>query len=97
VLPQKTASTAATRWGIDHEEEARQTYVTLTASQHDNLKVEQCGFIINPSFPEVGASPDGLIHCTCCGKGCLEIKCTYKHQNNSIMQACTDDSTFVLS
>ncbi|XP_077058645.1 uncharacterized protein LOC143711198 [Siphateles boraxobius] len=94
--PKKTASTAAIRWGIDHEEEARQTYVTLTASQHDNLKVEQCGFIINPSFPEVGASPDGLIHCTCCGKGCLEIKCTYKHQNNSILQACTDDSNFCL-
>ncbi|CAM4602369.1 unnamed protein product [Leuciscus chuanchicus] len=94
--PKKTASTAAIRWGIDHEEEARQTYVTLTGSQHDNLKVEQCGFIINPSFPEVGASPDGLIHCTCCGKGCLEIKCTYKHQNNSIQQACTDDSNFCL-
>uniref|UniRef100_A0A9J7YVT9 PHD-type domain-containing protein n=1 Tax=Cyprinus carpio carpio TaxID=630221 RepID=A0A9J7YVT9_CYPCA len=51
---------------------------------------------IDPLFPEVGASPDGLIHCTCCGKGCLEIKCTFKHRNNSILQACADDSTFCL-
>uniref|UniRef100_A0A3B1ITU5 YqaJ viral recombinase domain-containing protein n=1 Tax=Astyanax mexicanus TaxID=7994 RepID=A0A3B1ITU5_ASTMX len=73
--PKKTATTAAIKWGIDHEEEARQAYVKLTATQHENLNVEKCGFIINPSFPEVGASPDGFINCTCCGKGCPGIKC----------------------
>ncbi|KAG9260834.1 uncharacterized protein LOC125804596 [Astyanax mexicanus] len=94
--PKKTATTAAIKWGIDHEEEARQAYVKLTATQHENLNVEKCGFIINPSFPEVGASPDGFINCTCCGKGCLEIKCTFKYQNNFIMQACAGDSNFCL-
>lgn len=94
--PKKTATSAAIRWGIDNEGTARQVYVTMAAPHHTNLKVEQCGFIINPLFPEVGASPDGLIHCTCCGKGCLEIKCTFKHRNNSILQACADDSTFCL-
>ncbi|KAI2644138.1 Alkaline nuclease [Labeo rohita] len=75
---------------------ARQVYVTLTAPQNTHLKVEQCGFIIYPSFPEVGASPDGLIQCTCCGKGCLEIKCTIKHSDSSILQTCADDSNFCL-
>ncbi|KAF4103621.1 hypothetical protein G5714_016504 [Onychostoma macrolepis] len=94
--PKKTATSSAIGWGIDNEETARQAYVSLKAPQHMNLKVEQCGFIINPLFPEVGASPDGLIHCTCCGKGCLEIKCTFKHRNSSILQACADESTFCL-
>lgn len=60
---------------------ARQAYVTKTASRHGNQKVEQCGFIINPCFPEVVALPYGLIHCTCLGKGCLEIKCTFTHRH----------------
>ncbi|KAL4112365.1 hypothetical protein QTP88_016173 [Uroleucon formosanum] len=30
--------------------------------------------VINPSLPYLGASPDGIINCDCCGKGCLEIK-----------------------
>lgn len=94
--PNKSATTAAIRWGIEHEEEGRQAYITVMAPQHENLKVEQSGFKLNPSFPEVGASPDGLIHCTCCGKGCLEVKCTFKHCNTHILQACEDDMNFYL-
>lgn len=78
------------KWGIDNEENARQTFITMTAPKHENLTVEQSGFVINPSFPEVGASPDGLTHCTCCGKGCLEVKCPSKHRDNTILQACED-------
>ena len=40
------------------------------------------GVVDNPIFPHLGASPDGLIPCDCCGKGLLEIKCPYsvRHQ-----------------
>uniref|UniRef100_A0AAZ1XLR1 YqaJ viral recombinase domain-containing protein n=1 Tax=Oreochromis aureus TaxID=47969 RepID=A0AAZ1XLR1_OREAU len=44
--------------------------------QHRELKVDKCGFIINPAFPELG---------------CVEIKCPYKHRNNNLLQACEDD------
>ncbi|XP_077553350.1 uncharacterized protein LOC144168189 [Haemaphysalis longicornis] len=27
------------------------------------------------------ASPDGLVECSCCGRGVLEIKCPCKHRN----------------
>ena len=30
----------------------------------------------------VGASPDGLVSCTCCGNGILEIKCPYSVRNS---------------
>ena len=29
------------------------------------------------AYPFLGASPDGLVCCSCCGKGLLEIKCPY--------------------
>ena len=27
--------------------------------------------------PYLGASPDGIINCNCCGKGVLEVKCPF--------------------
>ena len=39
--------------------------------------ITDSGLVINPKFPHLGASPDGLIACDCCGLGCLEIKCPY--------------------
>ena len=35
------------------------------------------GFVIDQHHPEIGASPDGVIQCDCCGEGSLEVKCPY--------------------
>ncbi|KAL3859354.1 hypothetical protein ACJMK2_009579 [Sinanodonta woodiana] len=35
------------------------------------------GLVIHITLPEIGASPDGIISCECCGVGSLEIKCPY--------------------
>lgn len=32
---------------------------------------------MHSAYPYLGASPDGLTHCNCCGEGLLEIKCPY--------------------
>ena len=29
--------------------------------------------------PRLGASPDGVVQCECCGNGVLEIKCPYMY------------------
>ena len=42
------------------------------------------GFVINPSQPHLGASPDELVSCDCCGQGVLEIKCPYSHCSNTL-------------
>ena len=39
------------------------------------------GLHINAQYPHLGASPDGLISCACCGDELLEIKCAYSKQN----------------
>lgn len=33
------------------------------------------GFFISMETPQVGASPDGIIHCSCHGWAAIEIKC----------------------
>ena len=67
-------TTVATRWGCSHEKTAMKAYQTKHASQHVNVKVDSCGFVINDEHSFIGASPDGLISCDCCGDGVIEIK-----------------------
>lgn len=50
------------KWGREKENTARDTYITQTELRHRDMKAELCGFIINPSFPELGATPDALLH-----------------------------------
>lgn len=48
---------------------------------HENFKCELTGVILNECYPHLGSSPDGIVNCSCCGKGCLEIKCLAKYEN----------------
>ena len=56
----------ATSLGCKHERTARDAYVTLKKKDHHNFSVRECGLFIDPSYPHLGASPDGIITCTCC-------------------------------
>ena len=70
--------TAATKWGCEHEQIARSKYCSLYSGTHEKFSVAECGFFIPPSFAFMGASPDGLISCLCCGDGLCEVKvCIY--------------------
>ncbi|XP_077862804.1 uncharacterized protein LOC144344897, partial [Saccoglossus kowalevskii] len=70
-------STTATKWGCDHEKAAREDYSEFMSMSHEKFQVKDSGLVIDPEFPHVGASPDGIICCDCCGSGVLEIKCPY--------------------
>ena len=89
-------NTAATRWGCDHKKLARDHYYCVMAQQYEKLIIEDSGFVINPSWPHVGASPDGVIHCMCCGKGTLEIKCSFCHRDEN-MEAVAQDKRSCLT
>ena len=67
----------ATDWGIKYEDTARQTYFSLCSELHADFQLSDCGLIMNSEYPRFGTSPDGLVTCSCCGDGCLEIKCPY--------------------
>ena len=50
--------------------------------------------MINPDYPHIGASPDGIVMCDCCGLGILEIKCPYICRDQSFADAIMNDKTF---
>lgn len=43
---------------------------------HQHFTAAQSGIIFNSAYPAMGASPDGVIHYSCCPNGCLEVKCS---------------------
>lgn len=57
------------KYGIEHEEEAAQQYV-----QQFGRNVFPVGFVINPSLPHLGCSPDRRVYDATWGL--LEINCS---------------------
>ena len=64
-------------------------------STHKDLVVSQCGLYIDESRPYIAATPDGLIWCSCCGKGVLEIKCPYSYRDVPVEKMASEASTFL--
>ena len=56
----------AIRWGIENEGIAREAYTTKMQLEHRGVRVRCCGLTINPDYPVLGASPDGIFSCNCC-------------------------------
>ena len=94
-LPQPVS--VAMKHGKAMEPHAKRNYKAVISLRHKGFKVNECGLFISKDYPFLGASPDLLTSCTCCGKGICEIKCpesikdqiptfeNYKHlvKNNS--------------
>ena len=59
-------SSAAMQWGTETEPQARMAYEIMTGAT-----VIETGFVLHPTIPGFGASPDGLID----DNGLVEIKC----------------------
>ena len=62
-------------------------------NQHDDFTMSSSGFVLNPEWPHLGASPDGIVNCSCCGRGVLEVKCPYTHRYNSVQDIARDSSS----
>ena len=51
----------ATDWGNENENDARhKLYCEYMSKSHVNHSVNLSGLILNPEFPYLGASPDGI-------------------------------------
>ncbi|KAJ1520333.1 hypothetical protein ONE63_004531 [Megalurothrips usitatus] len=69
--------------GKKKEPLAREAYTLEMRKTHANFRVKEVGYFNIPQFVYLGASPDGLTKCDCCGKGMVEIK-TRKRASNEI-------------
>lgn len=83
-------SSAALDFGKTHEPIARQLYVNDYVKTHKGVNIIQAGLFIDHENSFLGASPDGVVSCKCCGEGLLEIKCSFSHQNQTPIQVCED-------
>ncbi len=60
------------------------------------MNVSDCGLCVHPDFPYLGASPDGVVECDCCGRGVIEIKCPFSCRERSFSKASEDSPSFCL-
>ena len=58
--------------------------------------MRDAGLVLNPKWPHIGASPDGAISCSCCGRGVVEIKCPYCRRSDDILDTIAHDKNFCL-
>lgn len=89
-------SIPALQWGKTSESIAMQSYIGQMTCQHVNFKIQKCGLFVNPKMPHLGASPDGLCICDCCGMGIIEIKSLFKHKEEIIKNIPLKDKMFCL-
>lgn len=72
-------------WGIRNEGNDVECYKQhMEAEGHENLNINLVGLLVNVKWPQFGASPDRLVFCECCLRGCLEVKCPYLLEINNI-------------
>ena len=71
-----------TKYGLAMELIARKDYINQVRNNHQNLTVEETGLFVSKEFSFLGASHDGLVHCTCHGRGLTEIKCPSNHKES---------------
>ena len=50
------------------------TQMGMYTKTHEGLDIAQAGLFVDAQQPYVGASPDGIVKCSCCSKGVLEVK-----------------------
>ena len=88
-------STRATKWGCKHEKDALLAYKKQSLKLHQEMSVTPTGFHIHPKHPFLGATPDALVNCKCCGSGTVEVKCPLCAEQSSFEDAVTN-GTFCL-
>ena len=72
----------------------REEYLKIASKTHTSLKYKSAGFHVNVQYPHLGATPDGVIECECCGTGVIEIKCPYKYRQHKLCDIA--DQSFYL-
>jgi len=68
-----------------------QVYANIKCGHKDSA-VNKSGLLIDREYPCIGASPDGIVTCECCGKGVLEIQCPYKFKEVALQDAFKDNT-----
>lgn len=99
ILRPMQVNTAATQYGIENENLAKERALAALQQSHRNGRLEECGLMISPEHPFLGCSPDGVFRCDCHEPALLEVKCLYNLRDAnpaSIVAEGQKEKTFCL-
>lgn len=82
----------ALKYGRNMEDDAIDTFFDIFKGSHKGARIHKCGLFLAKNAPFLGASPDRIIECSCCGRSCLEVKCPF-----SIRHTTPTDSSIKIS
>jgi len=80
----------ATEWGCKHEKDALALFTDRISKCHQNVYIKSCGLFLSPEHPYIGASPDAIMTCDCCGISPVEIKCPFCIKSSVLADAADD-------
>lgn len=87
-------SVPALQWGIQNESAAIEKFSDVFAPQHMNLEVLKCGLKLGGANCFLGATPDGIVTCSCHPSSLLEVKCPFSlRETDSLTQAISNKGT----
>ena len=66
----------------------------MMKKDHSSFEVTECGLIIDPMFPFLGATPNGLVICACCGNDSLEIKSPFSCRKKELKEVAEENTRF---
>ena len=67
----------ALKYGRTMEVNALNSFFEAIKGEHQELKFKECGLFLDSMYPFIGASPDSMMTCKCCGRVSIEVKCPY--------------------
>ena len=60
-----------------------------------NSQLMNVFFFISLTVPYIVASSDALVSCSCCGKGCLEIRCSFDSREMFVFEIMNCDDSYL--
>ena len=75
----------ACEYGQQHEADALRIFTDNMKITYPLFELQKSGLVLDTENPFIGASPDGIISCSCCGKGVVEVKCPFSCRDNKII------------
>ena len=80
------------KYGGKNEKKAKELHSSSVMSRNKDVILYPSGFVINPAFPFLGTSPDGIVKDKTekIEVGLLEVKCPSSKEGKNLIEACSD-------
>lgn len=95
--PRNLDNVPSISYQIKNRKKALEQYTRNAMFVHESFQYNQCGLIINPRHPYFVGSPDGIVSCSCHGKGCVAIKCLKILELGGSFQVLTAQPNHILN